>query len=118
MSTLDPIYRGDDAYLDGTITKNGAAQDITGCTLWWTLKKSKTDPDSAAILQKTNGSGITIVSAAGGTFTVRINSTDLSSIDSERLYYWDVQIKDAANIIQTVMTGTVVIALDITVRTT
>jgi len=118
MSTLDPIFRGDDVYLDGTITKNGTAQDITGCTLWFTLKASKSDPDSAAILQKTTGSGITVTNAAGGIYNVRINNSDLASLTVPKTFYWDVQIKDSANIVQTVDSGTLTVNLDITVRTT
>ena len=70
-------------------TKNGTAQDITGWTVFFTLKESMKDPDSSAIIRK----DITIhEDASSGISVIELTSTD-TDIDPGT-YYFDIKYKD------------------------
>lgn len=121
MSDLS-MYRGDDD--DFTITAldaTGAAVDLTGTTLIWTVKRSRTDPDSAAVIQKkSSDGGITILTQSGATLgqaTINLAAADTSPLTHQTMGYWDLQVVDAAGKVQTLSTGTLMILLDVTVAT-
>jgi hypothetical protein len=66
------IRRGTLEYRDFAVTTDGVATDLTGYTQWFTVKRRLADADAAAVFQLTNGSGITVVSAIGGTGTLTV----------------------------------------------
>lgn len=49
---INNFYRGDTVSYAMTFTTNSVAMDITGATIWFTLKKSRNDTDAQAVLQK------------------------------------------------------------------
>jgi hypothetical protein len=116
MSDLT-IRRGDDPILDLTLATASGAADLTGVELWFTVKESEYDTDVNSVLQKTIGSGISIVDESGGVAEIHIEHTDTSNLRARYLgvpLSWDVQLKDAIGDIQTVAAGTMTIEPDIT----
>lgn len=115
------MFRGDTLIFDGTATTAaGAAQDLTGCTLWMTAKYAKTDADSAAVFQLSSGAlgGIAIGAGTGGTFTVTVAPSKTSGLTAKKTLYYDVQLEDAMGNFYTVDSGTITVDLDVTVTTT
>ncbi len=110
------IFRGDDEVLDISFKQADGitALNITGATgIWFTAKSSSLDTDAQALIQKTLGAGVTIVSAAAGTATVTINAADTVAIEPSTLV-WDAQIRDAAGKVRTAASGTLKVIADVT----
>jgi hypothetical protein len=104
--------RGDSGRLDVTATQSdGTAYDLTGSTLFLTVKNSLTDTDSAAVIRKevtthdapTSGeSHFEILTADNATAGVR---------------FYDVQLKDSDDKIFTLFGGVWRVVADVTART-
>lgn len=82
--------------------------------IWFTLKHTKSDLDSAAVVIKglnvPGKSGILVTSEPLGTFRVTISPADLSAI-KERALLYDCKVKKAATgVIQTVTSGVMLLA--------
>ena len=113
-----PIYnfefpRGD----DHTFTlrfkdKDGNNLDITGYTIFLTVKEKVSDEDVGAVISITQTSHI---SPTEGLTVVTI--TNVMADDLKGIYYYDMQYKDAGGIILTYMRGEMVFNRDITRRT-
>ena len=104
---LNDFYKRDTVPFTVIIKQNGTPVDITGSTLTITLKKKPTDDDPGA-LQKdavltdpTNGTAL---------FTLSSSDTDIDAMS----YYYDIQWKDVANNITTILSGSVEVLQDIT----
>lgn len=112
------IYRGDSKTWNITFTDSaGAAINITGYTVFFTVKKknSYTDDtvDTAAIVQK----NITVHTApATGQTQVALQPSDTSSV-TPAVYVYDMQLKDTSGTILTFITGNFTISADVTRRT-
>jgi hypothetical protein len=104
--------RGDSGRLDVTVTQSdGAAYDLTGCTLFLTVKNSLTDADSAAVIRKE----VTVHDAPlAGESHFEILTTDNATAG---VRFYDVQLKDSANKIFTLFGGVWRVVADVTVRT-
>jgi hypothetical protein len=106
------FYRGDNFTLTLTFYENGVIKDITGWTVWFTIKQYQDDLDVAAVLQKkvtvhldpTNGVTAVSVTAAENLFAGR--------------YYYDIQYKTGGGVVQTVLSGEISFIKDITLSTT
>ncbi len=114
MADLNDFYRGDTreytlTFVDGA----GDAINITGWTIFFTLKEKESDADDDAKIKKdiTSHSDPT----AGETkFTLEASETD----DLEgRNYYYDIQAKKTNDDIITVTKGRVRVLIDVTIRT-
>lgn len=111
MTTLSLIRR-DDVDLDVTFTdKDGEAIDITGCTVFFTLKKNRTDTDADAILQKEVTSH-TIPLQGKTRISLDHDETDIAP----RYYFFDVQVEDTDEKIISSAVGQVKITQDVTIR--
>lgn len=95
------FMRGDTAVFSFAVTVDGAIADLTGAAIFLTIKAKYSDADSAKILQKTIGAGITVISAALGTFSVKFDPPDTNTLSVITTYVWDVQLKLADNSIIT-----------------
>lgn len=116
------MKRGDNFSILYTVTdgSTGLAQDLTGCTVWWTAKLSKSDADPGYFQRKTGGSGITLATQSGSTkgqFTVAIVNTNTSGLTADTDLYFDCQVKDTASEIYTLESGLLRVTLDITTST-
>jgi len=111
------ITRGDDPIFDLVLATASGAADLAGVDLWFTAKENAYDADIDSVIQKTIGSGITVVNESEGIVTIEISHADTQSIRARYLGIalpWDVQLRDAIGNIQTVATGTLTIDPDIT----
>ena len=112
MATLKDLsnLRGDTAKYTLTITKaDGTAQDITGWTVWMTIKAAFSDTDAQAKVQKIV---TTHTNPTGGVTTITILASDTTALSGT--YYYDIQIKKTDATIETVLYGDYVISEDIT----
>ncbi len=105
--------RGDSGRLDVTVTQSdGAAYNLTGATLFLTVKNTLTDADSAAVIRKE----VTAHDdATAGESHFDLLTTDNATAGTR---YYDVQLKDSANKIFTLFGGVWRVLADVTVRTT
>jgi hypothetical protein len=104
--------RGDSGRLDVTVTQSdGAAYDLTGATLFLTVKNSLTDADSAAVIRKE----VTAHDdATAGESHFEILTTDNATAGTR---FYDVQLKDSDNKIFTLFGGVWRVVADVTART-
>jgi hypothetical protein len=104
--------RGDSGRLDVTVTQSdGTAYDLTGATLFLTVKNALTDADSAAVIRKEVTSHD---DAEAGESHFEILTTDNAT---SGVRFYDVQLKDSANKIFTLFGGVWRVVADVTVRT-
>ena len=106
------IYQGDTTKLRvSVVDSDDAVFNLTGCTIrWWFSKQTASNPyvfSKTALITKSIGSGITVISAIAGTLTI-----DLASIDTRTLkgdFYHELEVVDSLGQIQTVLNGTMTI---------
>lgn len=104
--------RGDSGRLDVTVKDtNGTAYNLTGATLFLTVKNALTDADSAAVIRKEVTSHD---NAAGGLSHFDLATTDNATAGTR---YYDVQLKDSTNKIYTLFGGLWKVLSDVTTRT-
>ena len=108
------ITGGDDVALDVAITRDGVPLDLTGATLWFTMKTSADLDDNHATVQLTIGDGITIVDAEAGTASVLLSRTITNDLVVGTTYLTDLQVKDAAGLVSTAASGKVRVRQQIT----
>lgn len=106
------VWRGDtfSVRLEFTDT-DGTAIDITGWTIFFTLKRKKKDSDTEALISKTITS---IPNPTLGIYTFTLAASELNTF--EGMYYYDFQIKLADGKIYTIPGGTITFLVDITRR--
>jgi hypothetical protein len=102
------MTRGDTASLSVP-----CSQSITSASVViWTAKKNIGDLDTAAIIQKTLGAGITL-SGDGLTAYVALVPADSVNLNPETLY-WDIQAQFSDGSVHTVASGTLIFTADVT----
>jgi hypothetical protein len=113
MSKIE-VIRGDDITINATFKDdNGDAINITGYTVFFTVKDNYTSTtDSAALISKTV---TTHSSPTTGATTFDLSNTDTNL--SEGDYYYDFQLKDTTNKISSTQRGIFSVSLDVTRRT-
>ncbi|MDD5265448.1 MAG: hypothetical protein PHU43_11530 [Candidatus Bipolaricaulis sp.] len=114
MSNKITAYKGD-TFVKSLAFKDSAAAaiDITGWTIWFTIKNSTDDADADAIIQKK----ITVhTSPAAGLSAISMTAAETDSFDST--YKYDIQIKKADGTIRTVLEDTITFTKDVTRSTT
>lgn len=114
--------RGDSETYELTLRdRNGNPLDLDTLTaMWFTVKRSPASPDADSIVQKTLGSGISVVDADAGTATVDLAPGDLAGLagDTTIILTWDLQTKDVDGRIETPDEGAFTVELDVTHATT
>ena len=112
MAGISDFYRGDTKPIVLTFTdKNGNPIDLTGATLWFTVKKSPIDLDAEAIIQKKL---ITFTDPTNGIATIIIMPEDTQTLDAPLKLYYDFQLVDPKGNVTTVLEGTFKLKRDIT----
>ncbi len=111
------MFRGDTPSFNLVITTDGAARNISTDSLRMTAKYSTYDADNAAVFSKTIGSGITIVSGAGGTATVLLSKTDTNTLPGQIVtLFYDIQLSPSGNVpVFTIAWGTLTILPDVSI---
>lgn len=85
--------------------------DITGWTVFFTVKREFKDTDTNALIKKTI---TTHTDALNGITEIKLIPTDTNWVGN---FYFDIQVKKVDNSIHTVMIGTVEFIKDVTNRT-
>ena len=99
------IFAGDDQIWDVQVTQDGSPLNLGGMlAATFLVKNSVDDPDGAAIITKTLGSGIAIVSAPGGTLTITVTAADTVLLTNRSLAC-ALKLKDATGLTHTVYNG-------------
>lgn len=113
------MVRGDTYKFDANIVIDGDAVDISGAAFRFTVKWDYWDADANALMIKTSPSGgITILSDVNGQIRVTIDPADTLSLPAHQVdFYYDVQMKNAANEVYTVLRGTLTVVPDVSVAT-
>lgn len=108
------MYRGNTAKWDAAVTLGGAPVDLTGITgLWFTVKRST---DSAALFQKSIGSGITVTNAAGGLARITFSPADTTSLPPRQVpLEYDLEYESGGEV-YTLARGRLTVEPDITTR--
>lgn len=107
------INRRDDVDLElSFIDIDGNPINLTGATVFFTLKKRKTDLDDDAVIKKD------ITSFDDPTSGIALLELSKSDTDiSPRKYYFDAQIKDSGGKIASSGVGILIVDQDVTIRT-
>jgi hypothetical protein len=104
--------RGDSGRLDVSVKQaDGTAYDLTGATLFLTVKNALTDADTAAVIRKEVTAHD---NATGGLSHFDLLTTD-NATNGRRFY--DVQLKDASSGVYTLFGGLWNVTQDVTTRT-
>ena len=86
--------------------------DITGWTIFFTIKKKKSDTDDQAVISKTI---TTFDDPTSGIASVTLTSTETYNLDGT--YFYDFQFKDNVGSVSTIVAGGITFLEDITRRT-
>lgn len=110
------LIQGDDESLTVTFTdENGAVINITGYTVFFTIKKKPDDDadDSEASLKKTVTSHS---DPTNGKTIILLTNAETATLEARR-YYYDLQIKDLSDRINSSRYGILEVVKDVTNRT-
>jgi len=110
MNILE-IIRGDTTVYTVSFKDGSTAVNITGHTVFFTVKRRITDTDTNALISKTV---TTHSNAAGGITQVALSPTETTVATGTHVY--DLQLKDAAGNIFSSHQGTCKVLADVTRR--
>lgn len=106
--------RGDDKEIPIAITDgDGEPVDITGWTVFLTVKKTLADADEDALIAKTVTDH---TDPTAGLTAIAIDEEDTEDADAGR-YYYDIQLKDSDGKIHSAPRADFVLNADVTLRT-
>ncbi|HHA18786.1 MAG TPA: DUF2479 domain-containing protein [Methylophaga sp.] len=109
---ISDFYRGDTQRFTLVFTDNNKNPiDITGATVWFTLKSDISADDSEAEIQKVVTNHI---DPANGITEVVLSADDTSALIPNRNYYYDFQIKLSTGDVKTLLAGKVKVLEDVT----
>ena len=107
------IIRRDDVNLNLAIKDgDGNAKNITGYTVFFTVKRNQNDPDADALIAKEI---IAHTNAVAGLTTVALSSTDTDIEEGD--YFYDFQLVDGSGSVSSSAKDTFTVENDITIRT-
>lgn len=106
------IIKGDDTTMFFTFTENGAALNLTGYKVYFTVKKELDDTDSEAVIKKDWTSHI---DPANGKTQIKLTKTETDVTPGQ--YVWDHQIKSSLGDIASSQYGECEVIQDVTIRT-
>ncbi len=113
------LNRGDTFEQTLTFTnQDGSVKDITGSTVWFTVKLRFSDLDAAALVQvDSTGAELVITDASAGIATLQLlPATTLLLVAP--CYVYDIQIKETAGRVTTPQRGALVVGDHATIKTT
>ena len=104
--------KGDTFNLDIQILNDsGDVIDLTGATVFFTVKRNLQDTDAQALISKTITSHS---SPSTGETSITFTSTDVDYVGE---FYYDVKIKDVSNKITSVFKDKFILVEHVTIRT-
>ena len=107
------MFRGDTKKLDLTIRIGETPENLASGQLFMTAA----DQSGTVVFSKSVGLGIVLTNAANGQATITIDPQDTQSLPGRitRLKY-DVEYENGAGEIYTILSGTITVQPDVTVR--
>ena len=106
------IFRGDDkTWTLNFKDSSSVAIDITGATVFFTVKENKADSDNDALIKKDQSSH---VDAVNGQTKITLTNSDTNIRVGN--YHYDFQLVDSTGLVTTVLSGILKITQDITTR--
>jgi hypothetical protein len=112
------MRRGDTATWELTVTdkETGSVFNLTGYTVYFTVKALQDDPDPGLFQLSTVNGAITIIDAVNGTARIKARREDTSALTKDFRGFFDVQVsKDGdPDDTHTPLSGVIVILRDIT----
>lgn len=111
MLTKLSMVRGDSNSYTLVFDEDGVVKNITGWTIFFTLKTNWQLPDSEASLKKVI---TTHSSPTTGTSVLTLLPADTSSLEPG-VYDYDIQVKTAVGDIYTVLRGKMTLNYDVTI---
>jgi len=124
MSNNLSFYRGDAFSFDVDLILNDVAVNLNEYTVFFTIKRRKTDPDSKAVARKNSGSpsssnsgGIDTIDAATGKARIVLLHQDTKDL-LEGVYHYGVNVVNKVDsaLVYTLLQGTMTVNLDIGAR--
>ena len=111
--------RGDDEVYEMTIVQaDGTPLNLTGLSIWFTVKGSYEHTDAEALARLTVGSGISVVDPVAGRVDVALPRSVTQALPGRPVHLvWDCQVRDASGLIQTVDGGMLLVIPDVTTAT-
>lgn len=108
--------RGDSTIFYVTCTEDGAAVDLTGCKLWFTVKRNLSDLDVDAIIRRTTDTamGIVVATPQTGIAVITLDPVQTVTLLRAETLFWDIQVRTFAGLINTAASGLMDVALDVT----
>lgn len=107
------IIRGDDTTINITcLDDNGAAIDITGYTIFFTVKSNINDADASAVISKQTSSH-TSPTQGRSTITLAHADTDIAEGD----YIYDFQLVSGSGAVTSTERNILTVRKDVTIRT-
>ena len=112
------LARGDDRTFTAVAELDGAAQNITGWSIWVTGKAALDNDalDAAALFQYSIGAGVTVTNAATGTWSWTLAGADTDALTADTTINVDIQYKNAAGAVWTAATGKLTFYREVTRR--
>jgi hypothetical protein len=108
------IIRGDDQGITLYFTdENDSVIDLTGTTVFFTVKKNKADADADAVIAS---STLDHVNPTGGRTEIQLTHAETVDLEPGD-YFWDAQIKFTDEKIRSVYSDVLTVLPDITLRT-
>ena len=106
------IVKGDDVLLEVTLVdSDGDPINLTDATVFFTAKRSFDDSDDDAVIKKDVNNH---TDAENGVTTIHITNTE-SDVDP-MYYYYDIQVVDSADSVQTPEKGRLIVKKEVTRR--
>ena len=103
------MYAGETVVRSIAVTQDSVAFNLTGATLRYVI-------NTPTQIAKTIGAGITIVEAAGGTFTLTLASTDTAGLVGS--FEHELKVKTSGGVVTVLMVGTVTISRSLILNVT
>jgi len=112
MANISDFYRGDTLKYNLVITdKDSNPVDLTGSTIWLTMKSDPSVDDTSAEIQQ---SVSTHTDASNGKTTVVVPNTTTDTLTPSSTLYYDFQWVTPSDEVTTIMSGKVKVLRDIT----
>lgn len=111
-NNIQPIIRGDTTVIGIEVKENGIPLDLSGATIFFTMKKRLSDLDSDAALQVAVSTH-TEPSAGKSSITL---SSDVTNDLQPGNYHYDVQLVFPEATVKTIMMNKVTVLADVTRR--
>jgi hypothetical protein len=102
------FYAGETVVISSTVTEDGVAKDLNGCSLTFKIAKEE---GGAAIVTKTSATlgGIAVIDADAGTITITLSATDTGALLSKSAYIHELKLTDAGSAVSVLSTGAILV---------